>query len=58
MNKQMFKVVCPIEKKDGTGRLHITVLIRPRPGGAMLTRQAWLERADQIHREVKAYLMG
>jgi serine/threonine protein kinase len=47
-----------MEKKDSAGKLDITVLIRPKPGGPLLSRKAWQECADQIHREVKAYLMG
>jgi hypothetical protein len=47
-----------MEKKDAAGKLQITVLLRPEPGGPLLSRPAWQDRSDQIHREVKAYLMG
>lgn len=49
-----------MEKKDGghQSRLNITVILRPEAGRAQAADPIWRRRCDEIHRELKAFLMG
>jgi serine/threonine-protein kinase len=49
-----------MEKKDGgaQSRLQITVLLRPEGGRRQATDPAWRARCDELHRELRAYLIG
>jgi serine/threonine-protein kinase len=49
-----------MEKKDGgqQGRLQITVLLRSEDGRRQTSDPAWRARCDELHRELRAYLIG
>jgi serine/threonine-protein kinase len=49
-----------MEKKGATNesRLQITVLFRPTRGRSQAADPAWHRRCEQIHRDLRAYLMG
>jgi serine/threonine-protein kinase len=49
-----------MEKKDGgpQSRLQITVLLRPEGGRRQAADPAWRARCDELHRELRAYLIG
>lgn len=49
-----------MEKRDGghQSRLHITVILKPEAGRSQAADPIWRRRCDEIHRELKAYLMG
>ena len=49
-----------MEKQDAgaLSRLQVTVLLRPEGGARQAADPAWRSRCDQLHRELRAYLIG
>jgi serine/threonine-protein kinase len=43
---------------DALGRLQVTVLLRPEGGPRQAADPAWRARCDELHRELRAYLIG